>query len=156
MNADSATALSVAIKDLQPVHVARVDYLPGVEAGDMHELIHACFERIQAWMRSLGLDPMSFLHIGVPVLQDGQLMLYECCVQVPANLHTAPQEIRIKDLPGGRYAVLSMSKDPAIIGASIGRFYQEYIPDEGLGIDARRPTYEIYYDTTMEYCVAIT
>lgn len=155
MNEDAIADLSVSIRDLQPVHVACLDYWPKAELGNMHEEIHACFERLQAWIRSLGLDPSSLLHIGIPALHDGQLLRYECCVQIPANLQVGPEDIRVRDLPGGRYAVLGMRKDPAVIGNSIGRFYQEYIPRNQLNLDSERPTYEVYYETRMEYCVAL-
>jgi hypothetical protein len=37
----------------------------------------------------------------------------------------------------------------------IGRFHREYVPHSGLEIDGTRPTYDIYYASTMEYCVPI-
>jgi hypothetical protein len=36
-----------------------------------------------------------------------------------------------------------------------GRFHREYMPQSGLEIGGTRPTYDIYYASTMEYCVPI-
>jgi len=152
---ENLAALSVSIREISGVHAACIDYLPPAGQADMHNEIHVCFERLQGWAKALGLDPSVLLHIGIPVVRDGQLLKYECCVQVPGNIHAAPQDILVKDLPGGHYAVLSMQKDPAVIGESIGRLYQEYLPQNGLELDEIRPTYEIYYETTMEYCVPV-
>ena len=155
MNDDSATWLSVSTKELPTVHVACLDYKAKAEQGDLYSEIHHCFQRVQEWVQGLGLDPLTLLHIGIPIVQDGQLSRYECCVEVPARTQSGLDDIGIKELPGGRYAVMSMKKDPAIIGRSIGRFYREYVPQHHIEIDGPRPTYEIYYESTMEYCVPI-
>jgi DNA gyrase inhibitor GyrI len=63
--------------------------------------------------------------------------------------------VGIKELPGGRYAVVKIAKDPQIIGDSIGRFCQEYVPKNNIRIDGMRPTYEIYWEDTMDYCAPI-
>ena len=156
MSEKPAGALSVSVRELSPVHVASVDYMPGAEPGDLHDEIQRCFERVQAWVKGLGLDPATLLHIGIPVLQEGKLVKYVCCVEVPASVQGGPQgDIAIQDLPGGVYAVLSMAKDPVIIGESIARFYQEYVPQNQIQMDTLCPIYEIYYESTMEYCVPI-
>jgi DNA gyrase inhibitor GyrI len=148
-------SFSVSIQELLPVHVAHVDYVPRREQADLYAEIHACFQRLQGWAQGLGLDPFTRLHVGIPVVQDGRLSRYECCLEVPPQVQTGRDDIRIKELPGGRYAVVSIAKDPAVIGDSIGRFYQEYVPQNRIEIDGARPTYEIYYESTMEYCVPI-
>jgi len=51
--------------------------------------------------------------------------------------------------------VVCIAKDSSIIGDSIGRFYQKYVPQNNIRIDGMRPTYEVYYESTMEYCVPI-
>jgi DNA gyrase inhibitor GyrI len=91
----------------------------------------------------------------VPKAVGGRLASYECCEQVPAEVTIGTDDIGIKELAGGRYAVVSMEKKPAIIGDSIRHFHQEYVPHNDIGIDGARPTYEIYYEDTMEYCVPI-
>lgn len=106
-------------------------------------------------MRGLGYDPHTLLTIGAFKATDGQLLSYECCVQAPEQVKSGSEGVGVKELPGGRYAVVSIKKDAAIIGDSIRRFYQEYAPHHSIQIDGTRPTYEIYYESTMEYCVPI-
>jgi len=146
--------LSVSIRDLPSVHVAYIEYKPSAEQGDMHAEIAECFRRVKAWLKERGHDPMT-LTIGAVNMADGRLSSYECCVQVPDQVQSGSGAVAVQDLPGGRYAIVSMEKDPRIIGESIGRFYQEVVPQNDLKIDGLRPTYEIYYERTMEYCVPI-
>ena len=135
------------------MHVAYLACVPGAEQADLFPGVQATFRRVQEWVQGIGLELSTLLHIGTPVLQAGRLVRYECCVEVPAPVQDGLGEAGIQDLPGGRYAVLSMEKDPAVIGPSIGRLYGEYLSQAGLQVDARRPTYEIYFESTMEYCV---
>lgn len=155
MSDDAATELSVSIKQLPAVHVAYIAYKPDAEQGDMHAQIGDCFRRVQAWVRERGYDPLSGLTIGAIKMAGGQLSSYECCVQVSEQVQGGSGEVGVQDLVGGRYAVVTIEKDPRIIGDSIGRFYQEYAPQNKLEIDGMRPTYEVYYESTMEYCVPI-
>ena len=155
MNQGTSTMLVVSIQDLPPVHVAFIDYQAGSEQGDFHSEIRACFQRVQSWVRDLGHDPYSVLNVGIPDVRDGQLVSYRCCVQIPEDVQSGSEGVEIKELPGGRYAVVKIDKDPQIIGASIGRFYQEYAPQNDIRIDGMRPTYEIYWQDTTEYCVPI-
>jgi len=148
-------SLAVSIRDLPSVHVAYIEHKPSTEQGDMHGEIAECFRRVQAWLKERGHDPMTRLTIGAINMVDGQLSSYECCVQVPDQVQCGSEGVGIKDLPGGRYAVMSIEKDPRIIGESIGRFYQEYVPQHDIRIDGARPTYEVYYERTMEYCVPV-
>jgi AraC family transcriptional regulator len=155
MSDNTNASLSVSIKELESVHVAYTTYKAKGEQGDMHAEIHECFQRVQNWLSGVGLDPLTLLHVGIPILRSGEFLSYECCIEVPAEVHTGLDDIGIKELPGGRYAIVNIEKEPAIIGDSIGRFYQEYVPHNHLVIDGMRPTYEIYYASTMEYCVPI-
>lgn len=147
--------LAVSIKDLPAVHVAYVDCPVNVEQDQFSNEIRKCFQRVQAWVSERGYDPHALLTIGVTNVVNGQLLSYECCEQVPQEVKTGTDDIGIKELVGGRYAVVSIEKHPAIIGDSIRRFHQEYVPHNGIRIDGTRPTYEIYYEGTMEYCVPI-
>ena len=154
MNQSADTLLSVSLKDLPTVHVAYISYKASPEQDDFNE-IHKSFQRLQAWVRELGYDPYTTLTIGIPNVVNGQLLSYECCEQIPEEVKSGTDEIGIKELVGGRYAVVSIEKEPAAIGDSIRRFYQEYAPYNEIGIDGTRPVYEIYYENTMEYCVPI-
>jgi len=51
--------------------------------------------------------------------------------------------------------VVKIAKDPRTIGDSIGRFYRDYVPQNDIRVDGTRPTYEIYWENTMDYCVPI-
>ena len=155
MSDNAATALSVSINQLPAVHVAYTEYKPDAEQGDMHAKIGDCSRRVQAWVRERGYDPLSGLTIGAIKMAGGQLSSCQCCVQVPKQVQGGSGEVNIQDLVGGRYAVVSIAKDPRIIGDSISRFYQEYVPQNNIEIDGVRPTYEVYYESTMEYCVPI-
>ena len=149
------TMLVVSIHALPSVRVACIDYQASSEQGDFHNEIRVCFQRVQGWVRGLGHDPYSLLNVGVPNVQDSRLVSYGCCVQIPEEVQSASDCVDIKELPGGRYAVVSIEKDPRVIGESIGRFYQEYAPQNNIDVDGTRPTYEIYYENTLEYCVPI-
>jgi DNA gyrase inhibitor GyrI len=135
---------------------AYIAYPANPEPGDFANQIRQVFQRLQTWVRALGYDPYTLLTIGVVKITDGRLSSYECCVQVPEEVQGGgSDEINFQDLPGGHYAVVAIEKDPVIIGDTIGCFYQEYVPQNHLQIDGARSTYEIYFQTTMEYCVPI-
>jgi DNA gyrase inhibitor GyrI len=155
MNHGAKIVLDVSIQDLPTVHVAYIDYQASSEQGDLHSEIRACFQRVQSWVARRGHDPYSLLNVGVPNVDDGQLMSYECCVQIPEDVQGSSDDVDIKDLPGGLYAVVKIDKDPQAIGDSIAGFYQEYVPKNNIRLDGTRPTYEIYWEDTMEYCVPI-
>jgi DNA gyrase inhibitor GyrI len=155
MNQSVDALLSVSLKDLPTVHVAYISCKANPDRGDLSDEIRESFQRVQAWVRELGYDPYTTLTIGIPNVVNGQLANYECCEQIPEEVKSGTDEISIKELVGGRYAVVNIEKEPALIGDSIRRFYQEYAPQNELGIDGARPVYEIYYENRMEYCVPI-
>ena len=155
MRDNVAASLSVSIRELPSVHVAYISYMAGDEPVDLHNEIGDCFRRVQTWVRERGYDPYATLTIGVPVLVASRLSSYECCIEVPEEVQGGSSGVGVKELPGGRYAVVSIEKAPSIIGDSIGRFYQEYAPQNALEIDGQRPAYEIYFASTMEYCVPL-
>lgn len=155
MNHSVDTPLSVSIEDMPTVRVAYIECRMSVEQDQFRSEIRECFQRLQVWVRGLGYDPCALLTIGVSKLVGGQLSSYECCVQIPAQVKNGTDGVGIKNVVGGRYAVASIEKDQAIIGDSIRRFYQEYVPHSKVGVDSTRPTYEVYYENTMEYCVPI-
>jgi DNA gyrase inhibitor GyrI len=155
MSAIAASSLSVSIKELPAFHVACVSYRARDGQGDTRQEIGECFRRLQSWVRRLEYAPDALLTIGVPDVEDGRLSSYACCIGVPEHVQNGSDGIEIQALRGGRYAVLTMAKDQQVIGDSIRRFYQEYVPEHNIEIDAPRPTYEIYYEHIMEYCVPV-
>ena len=134
--------------------MAYVEYKPTADQGNMHDEIGECFRRVQAWVRERGYDPLTRT-IGALQMVDDRLSSYACCIQIAEEVQSGSGGVGIKELPGGRYAVVNMEKVPAIIGESIGRFYREYVPQHSLSLDSKRPTYEVYYESRMEYCVPI-
>jgi AraC family transcriptional regulator len=152
MNTSAGTSLSVTIKDLPTRHVAYMDCKDQAERDDFNG-VRGCFQHVQSWVKEAGYAPL--LTLGAFEKVDDQLLSYDTCVQVPEEVTTGSDDIGIKELPGGRYAVVSIEKAPAVIGDSIRRFHQEYVPQNNLAIDDARPSYEIYYESTMEYCVPI-
>ncbi len=155
MDTGVVSPLAVSINELTPTHVAYIRYQVTAEQHEMHQAIHACFQRVQAWVRQFGIDPNRAYTVGALNLVNGQLSSYDCCIRVPELVQGGSEGIAIKDIPGGRYAVVTIQKDPSIIGDSIRRFYQEYVPQNNLTIDGTRPTYEIYYESTVEYSVPV-
>jgi AraC family transcriptional regulator len=152
---NQTTDLNVSVRDLPAVHAAFIRCPAQVNQGQFSQAIRDSFQKVQQWVKNLGHDPYTSLTIGVIYQTGDQLSHYDCCVQVPEGTPAGGDDITIQDLPGGRYAVLAITKDPAVIGPTIGRFYQEYLPQSGLQVDGSRPTYEIYFERTMEYCVPI-
>ncbi len=138
---------------LPDVHVAYIRYTV-VSGQSNFASINACFGRVRDWLRRRGLQPSAFLTIGASRFE-GTPPVYDCCVQVPQDIEHGDGEVQIQDLPGGRYAVLSIRKEPAIIGETLRRFYHEYVPQNKLKIDAGRLTYEIYDESAMRYCVPL-
>jgi DNA gyrase inhibitor GyrI len=95
------------------------------------------------------------LTIGIPQVVDGQLVGYDCCIQVSDTIGNNFGEVKRMILQGGRYAILKLEKDSQTIGATIERFYAEYMPEHHLSQDTSKPAYEVYDLRTMEYCVPL-
>jgi DNA gyrase inhibitor GyrI len=152
---DATAPLSMEVRDLAPVRVAYIEFTGDVAEGEHSHEIGGCFQQVRRWIANLGHDPNALLHIGIAEEEEGRPTGYACCVQVPDDVESGAGDIGIQELVGGRYAVLTTDKDPSICGPIIGRFYQEYVPQKGIEIDDSRPTYEIYYECTMAYCVPI-
>jgi DNA gyrase inhibitor GyrI len=151
---DQTTQLNITVRNLPAVHAACLRCAATIDQEKFSQAIRESFHKVQGWVKGLGYDPYTLLTIGVIYQSGGQLSHYDCCVQVPAGT-PAGDGITIQDLEGGRYAVLTITKDPAVIGSTIGRLYQEYLPGSGLQVDGLRPIYEIYFERTMEYCVPV-
>jgi DNA gyrase inhibitor GyrI len=117
--------------------------------------IRQAFQMLREWTVRFGLEPKQLLHIGIPTIDAKQLIMYECCIEYPIPMMEDNPDIRLKTLTGGNYAVLIIEKTPTKIRRAIQRFHADYIPDNDLVLDEQRPTYEIYYEDTLEYCVPI-
>jgi DNA gyrase inhibitor GyrI len=92
----------------------------------------------------------------VPFTDGPTLLRYWCCIEAPEGLAAGEDAVQVRELAGGRYAVLTLVKDSDTIGPSIDRFYSEYAPAHGLTLDETRPPIEVYYPETMDYCVPVS
>jgi len=147
--------LHVGICELEPAQVISKTCIFRHPKENHDKKIRQAFQTLREWTVRFGLDPKRLLHIGIPTVDDKQLIMYECCIEFPIPMMEEDANIQLKTLPGGVYAVLRIEKSPAKIGNAIRRLHADYIPDNDLVIDSERPTYEIYYEDTMEYCVPI-
>jgi DNA gyrase inhibitor GyrI len=149
-------ALSVSIRDLLPIEVAYTRCRVEQAAGNFSDQIKDGFQAVKDWLMQQGYDISVLKVMGVPQVINGQLTSYDCCVELPEPVQVSTETIQTKQLPGGQYAVLTLEKDSASIGDSIGRFFAEYVPEHQLALDDNRPSYEIYYEHTMDFCVPIS
>ena len=155
MSNQAGQALSVSIRDLLPIEVAYTGCRVEQATGNFSDQIRDGFQAVKDWLMQQGYDISGLKVIGVPQVMDGQLKSYDCCVEVSEPVQVNMETIRTKQLPGGQYAVLTLEKDSASIGDSIGRFFAEYVPENQIVIDNDRPSYEIYYEHLMDFCVPI-
>ena len=143
--------LEVEIRHLPDVPVFHEFTLFGGQTPNPDRLIPPTFRRLHERLTDFFLDPDSLLHIGVPELSDGLLTSYDCCIEFP--LPGSLDEVKIHR--GGRYTVLTVEKIPSKISSAIRTFQGDYLPDHGLVLDEECPTYETYFQDTLEYCVPI-
>lgn len=155
MGASASSLLGVSIKDLPAVHVACIHLEMDVAVGSYNRQISNTFGVVKGWAMRPGYYLQSALTIGIPQVVDQRLVGYDCCVEVPETVLEGTEEVAIKDVPGGRYAVLRSGKDSRAIKMVIEQFYAEYVPEHHLALDVSRPTYEVYGMRTMEYCVPV-
>lgn len=155
MSNEAEQALSVNIRELPTVFAAFIDCQVDQAAGNFSDKIRDGFQSVKDWAMQKGYGLSTLKVIGVPQVSDGQLISYECCIELPGPLHMSAETIQTKQLPGGRYAVLTLEKDSATIGETIGRFFADYVPEHQLTLDDHRPSYEIYYEHLMDFCVPI-
>lgn len=155
MTAERQTSLAVALRDLPALDLVCLSCQVDQAAGEFNTTIQRGFEQIKQWAKQQSGADADQLIIGIPHVVDRQLVSYDCCVRVPHGGVSLPAGWEKKQLTGGSYAVLTLDKDSATIGEQIGKFFAEYAPQHQLAIDPARPSYEIYYARTMDYCVPL-
>jgi len=148
-------SLNVSVRDLPPVRVALLEYNAEGLAGEYRASIGVLFREVEGWLASRGYDTDRLRRLGVPFTDGPTLRRYWCCIEAPQDLVAGEGAVQVRELAGGRYAVLSLAKDSATIGPDIDRFYSEYVPANDLLPDATRPAIEIYYPETMDYCAPL-
>ena len=147
--------LRVGIVELAPVQAAHKLCIFPISRTRFDKKIRAAFNELREWVLNFGLNPDDLLHIGIPTVDGGDLVTYDCCIEFPFPLKDERAKVKQKALPGGRYAVLNIEKEPQKIAKAIRQFRGDYLYERNLVIDEERPTYEIYYGDTMEYCVPV-
>jgi DNA gyrase inhibitor GyrI len=155
MTTQAQPSLQVHIGELPAREVVCLTCQVDQVTGQFSTQLRDGFAQVKQWASSQSALVAALLIIGIPHVVERQLMAYDCCVERPNTTSPVPQDWDIKHLPGGRYAVLTLDKDSATIGERIGQFFAEYVPNHQLILDATRPSYEVYYDRTMNYCVSI-
>ncbi len=155
MSVHSEHPLHVTIQDLMPISIVYISCQLQQATGSYNEQIRDGFQRIKDWARQHGYDPSKRRVIGIPLTNDSQLVSYECALEFPEVISQHTEDVQTKQLPGGRYAILSLEKDSSTIGETIGRFFAEYVPQHRMIIDTQRPSYEVYYELTMDFCVPL-
>lgn len=154
MNIYAGQHLHVTIRNLPPTTIVYTSVLLQQMKGSYNDQIRDGFEKIKDWARQQGYDPSELKVIGIPHVDGAQLIGYECALEleiVPLNT----EDFHTKQLPGGRYAILSLEKDSATIGGTIERFFTEYVPQHKLIVDPQRPSYEVYHEHVMDFCVPL-
>jgi DNA gyrase inhibitor GyrI len=155
MTAEAQPPLQVHIQELPARHVVCLTCQLDQVSGHFSTQIAESFVQVKRWSEQSDKALAERLIIGIPSVVERQLIGYDCCVEAPHTAIPLPPGWRTRQLPAGRYAVLSLEKDSATIGERIGQFYSEYVPQYQLILDATRPGYEVYYAQTMDYCVPI-
>jgi DNA gyrase inhibitor GyrI len=155
MTSEAQSSLTVHIRDLPPHELVCLTCQLDQATGQFSTQIGDGFGELKQWAAQQGATVAELLLIGIPHVTGRQLVAYDCCVQHQPSATSLPQGWQTKQLPGGRYAVLTLEKDSATLGQRIGQFFAEYVPQHQLTLDTTRPSYEVYYVQTMDYCVAI-
>ncbi|GAB4127273.1 MAG: hypothetical protein OHK0050_40530 [Roseiflexaceae bacterium] len=148
-------SVQVAIREEPPRLVVGLMCELDQATGQFSTQIGDGFALVKQWATQSGQQRDGQLLIGIPHVREQRLVAYDCTVMVIEPLAAIPAGFRTTELAGGRYAVLTMAKDSATIGAQIGWFFREYVPSHGLQIDTQRLSYEVYHATTMDYYAPI-
>jgi DNA gyrase inhibitor GyrI len=155
MTTEAQPALRVIIQELPVREVVCLSCQLNQASGEFSTQIEQGFGQVKRWVEQHDQAVAGRLIIGIPHVVERHLIGYDCCVEAAGIATSLPEGWQIKHLPAGRYAVLSLAKDSATIGQRIGQFFATYVPQHLLILDGKRPSYEVYYAQTMEYCIPI-
>jgi DNA gyrase inhibitor GyrI len=155
MTPEAQPPLQVHIQELPTREVVCLSCQLDQASGQFSTQIGEGFGQVKRWLEHYDHSLAERLIVGIPHVVERHLIGYDCCVEAAHIATAVPQGWQTKQLPGGRYAVLSLEKDSATIGERIGQFFAEYVPQHQLMLDATRPSYEVYYAQTMDYCIPI-
>jgi AraC family transcriptional regulator len=133
-------SMNVRLESLDPVEVAYLRHRGpyGPQIGRFW------IEQVAPWMQENGL--LNAGRYGIshddPSVTEPAKCRYDACVEVPADMVLTGRPQRTT-LPGGRYAVLEFTGDPASIGEAWTSLLRDWLPSSGLQMDAR-PCFEHY------------
>lgn len=118
-------------------------------------MIQETFRYLREWSACMGMNPADLIEVGVPRSEDGRLTAYTCALEYPLPAIDEDAEVSLGELPGGRYAVLRVEKDPAHIEKAVLQLKTAHMPGHGLVQDPYRPVYEIFQGHELDYCVPL-
>jgi AraC family transcriptional regulator len=135
--------MRVKIAELPPIRVAFLHHIGLPERAAWK------FERLFAWAEAKGLSAPGTTAIGVchddPELTPSETLHSEACVTVSPQARTEG-EIRVRDIPGGIYAVVTHTGPRAELREAYRRLLTRQLPATGWRPDGRRACFEIYRD----------
>lgn len=146
--------LNVIIRDDDPVRVALIEYREKGLVSTYQGAIGVKFQEVDGWLRLHGIKTDGLRRIGVPFTDGEHLLSYWCCIEAPEGV-MGDGPVSVRELAGGRYAVLTIPKNTSVIDESISRFYSEYVTAHNITVDNSRPSLEVYHHDTMEYCIPV-
>ena len=149
-------SLNVAVRELPAVRVALLEYqTEGLLAGEYSESIGMLFREVEGWLSLRGYKTDRLRRFGVPFIEGSVLRRYWCCIEAPEGLTAGDGPVQVRELAGGRYAVLTLRKGAATVAPAIERFRSEYFPAHNLTPDETRPPIEVYNSETIDYCAPV-
>ena len=155
MASQAQSSLQVHIRELPVRTIVCLACQLDQASGHFSTHIAEGFGHVKRWLEQYDHAVANSLIIGIPHVVEQHLIGYDCCAELAPITTPLPHGWQAKQLLGGRYAVLSLEKDSATIGERIGQFFAAYVPQHQLVLDATRPSYEVYYAETMDYCIPI-
>lgn len=109
--------------------------------------IGPAFERLTRWLCDQGVrqeGPGAAIYYDDPETTPEAALRSDACAPVSADFATDDPNVRLLDLPGGRYAVYTHIGHYSGLGTAWGRLMGEWLPASGHAIDDTRPCFEIY------------
>ena len=137
-------AMNIEIRDSVPsVRVVALRHV-----GAYHR-IGPVFGRLQSWLQETGVaqtGPGIAIYHDDPETTPEAALRSDACAPVAADAVIDDPEVRVMDLPGGRYAVATHVGPYSGLGAAWGDFLGKWLPASGERIDESRVCFEVYVD----------
>lgn len=147
--------LNVSICTLEPLRVVFRQCVFRNPHPNINKQIQDTFKFLRQWSACMRLNPAEFVEVGIPRIEDDRLISYTCCLEYVLPSIDENADVSLGELPGGRYAVLRVEKNPTRMEQAIWLFKTAYLLENHLQQDPRRPVYEIFHEKELEYCVPV-